>query len=134
MQSAAYRHLHSASTGDVMSNSPAMISRGGGIIDEANRSRNDRAPVQAVALSFRAFGQDRGSFVVSPFSISTVLGDFSDSSLKLLLPLSMPLSLSCDFELPLSCDLMLSDILLEVHKRFGNTQLTHVDASVAHYL
>lgn len=113
-----------------MLNSPAMISRDGAIIDEANGSRNDRAPIQAVALSFRAFGQDRGSFVVSPFSISNVLGVFSDSSLKLL-PLSMPLSLSCDFVLPVSCDLMLSDILLEVHKRFGNAQLTYVDASVA---
>lgn len=83
-----------------MLNSSAMISRDGATIDDANGSRNDRAPMQAVALSFCAFGQHRGSFVlspimtvVSPFSISTWLGIFSDSTLQL----PLPLSLSCDF-------------------------------------
>lgn len=84
-----------------MLNSSAMISRDGATIDDANGSRNDRAPMQAVALSFCAFCQHRGSFVlspimtvVSPFSISTWLGIFSDSTLQLL---PQPLSLSCDF-------------------------------------
>ena len=84
-----------------MLNSSAMISRDGATIDDANGSRNDRAPMQAVALSFCAFCQLRGSFVlsspimtvVSPFSISTWLGIFSDSTLQL----PLPLSLSCDF-------------------------------------
>jgi hypothetical protein len=108
-----------------MLNSSAMISRDGATIDEANGSRNDRAPMQAVALSFEARGQHRGSFVVSPFSISTLLGVFSDSALQLPLPLSMPLSLSCDF--------LLSDII-SVHKRVASVQFMYDDVAVAHCL
>jgi hypothetical protein len=108
-----------------MLNSSAMISRDGATIDDANGSRNDRSPMQDVALSFEAFGQHRGSFVVSTISGSTLLDVFSGSSLQLPLPLPMPLSLSCDF--------VLSDIFFG-SPRIGTAQLMHDDASVVHYL
>jgi hypothetical protein len=78
-----------------MSNSPAMASREGATMDDANGSRKDKRPRQAVVLSRVEFDQLLGSIiVVSPLSISTLLGVFSPSTLMLL---PLPLSLSCDF-------------------------------------
>lgn len=80
-----------------MSNSPAMASREGATIDDAKGSRKDKRPRQAVVLSRVEFDQLLGSIiVVSPLSISTLLGVFSPSTL-MLLPLPLPPSLSCDF-------------------------------------